>query len=289
MKKGYVVLTVVLLIAAGIGGYIIYQKLTPNCDYASCDDLKRMKREMNIIETYSPRGDNDIISSPLRIEGKTKPGWVVFEAQVGTAKLYDANGKELGWAILRAKGEWMKPEVEFEGTLVFDAPTTETGKLVFKDDNPKDEAEAKTREIIVRFDSFSNETRKMDLYYYNETKDRAIAEYLPCSPDAVLPVTREVPFSKTPVQDAVNLLLNGDLSDADKLAGFKTEFPLAGFKLAGANLIDGTLTLKFDDPENRSGGGSCRVALLTSQISKTARQFSEVKEVRFEPETLFQP
>jgi hypothetical protein len=36
--------------------------------------------------------------------------------------------------------------------LVFEnLPKTETGKLIFKDDNPKDEAEAKTYEMPVKF------------------------------------------------------------------------------------------------------------------------------------------
>lgn len=100
---------------------------------------------------------------------------------------------------------------------------------------------------------------------------------------------REIPVTTTPIQDAVNLLLKGVLSDEEKLAGFETEFPLAGFALVGAKPENEVLALQFNDPQNRSGGGSCRVGLLWAQISKTVLQFSEVKEVKFQPETLFQP
>ncbi|MGC9610962.1 MAG: GerMN domain-containing protein [Minisyncoccia bacterium] len=266
-----------VVILAGLTGYYIFH--SPGQEII----------ENSFIKISSPEV-GEIISSPLKIQGVTKSGWVVFEAQAGAATLFDANGNKLGMAILRAVGEWMKPEVNFEGTLVFtNVPKTETGKLIFKDDNPKDESEAKTYEMPIRFESFSKETRKVNLYYYNETKDREIADYIPCGRDAVLQVERAIPISQTPVQDAVNLLLKGGVSDEEKLAGFKTEFPLSGLKLIGANLNNGTLTLKFDDPENKSGGGSCRVGLLWAQISKTALQFPEVKEVKFEPAELFQP
>lgn len=133
--------------------------------------------------------------------------------------------------------------------------------------------------------SVSAGTRKINLFYYNKIKDVDFS----CSRDAILPVEREIPVSVTPIQDSVNLLLKGNLSDTEKLAGFQTEFPLSGFSLIGVNLKDGMLTLQFDDQGNRSGGGSCRVMLLWSQIAKTALQFPEVKQVRFEPEELFQP
>lgn len=243
----------------------------------------------SIIDISSPK-IGEVVSSPINITGTTKPGWTVFEAQAGNARLYDENGKEIGSAILRAVGEWMKPEVEFEGTLIFiSMPETENGKLIFGANDPRGDGKSKTYEMPVRFENYSKETRKIDLYFYNETKDREIAEYMPCSRDAVLPVVREIPLTKTPIQDAINLLLKGGVSDEEKLSGFKTEFPLSGLKLTGANLNNGKLTLNFEDLENKSGGGSCRVGLLWAQISKTALQFPEVKEVEFNPETLFQP
>jgi len=124
------------------------------------------------------------------------------------------------------------------------------------------------------------------LYFHNPSKDpRADI----CSRDAVFPVVRRVPKTQTPVQDAVQLLLKGELTAEERMAGFSTEFPLKGLELAGANLKDGVLTLEFRNPENRTGGGSCRVGILWSQIEKTAMQFSGVKQVRFIPEELFQP
>lgn len=231
----------------------------------------------------------DIVSSPIYISGVAKAGWGIFEGQAGTVTLYDGNGNKLGMTLLTVNGDWMQPEVQFATELNFTSSTTADGKLVFKNDNPSgDPARDKTYEMAVKFANF-NPGRKMELFYYNAVKDREIADYMPCSRDAVLPVERAIPISQTPIKDAVNLLLSGWLTDSEKAAGFTTEFPLSGFSLTGANLKDGTLTLQFSDPENKSGGGSCRVGLLWAQISKTALQFPEVKQVKFEPEELFQP
>lgn len=132
-------------------------------------------------------------------------------------------------------------------------------------------------------------TAKVKLFYYNQIRDKEIAEYIPCSPDAVLPVEREIAITKTPIQDTVKLLLEGELTDAEKAAGFATEFPLQGLRLTGASRKERVLTLQFDDPLNKTSGGSCRVRLLWAQIQKTAKQFHGVEEARFIPEWLFQP
>lgn len=132
-------------------------------------------------------------------------------------------------------------------------------------------------------------TAKVKLFYYNQIRDKEIAEYIPCSPDAVLPVEREIAATKTPIQDAVKLLLEGKLTNAEKAAGFATEFPLEGLRLIGASRKEGVLTLGFDDPLNKTSGGSCRVRLLWAQIQKTAKQFPGAEETRFIPEWLFQP
>lgn len=132
-------------------------------------------------------------------------------------------------------------------------------------------------------------SEEIKLFYYNRIRDQEIADYIPCSPDAVLPVEREMPATETPIQDAIRLLLRGGLTEEEKADGFTTEFPLEGLELVGANLKDGILTLEFSDPFSKTSGGACRAGLLWFQIRKTAEQFPNVKEVHFLPEWLFQP
>ncbi|MDD5145180.1 MAG: GerMN domain-containing protein, partial [Candidatus Pacebacteria bacterium] len=126
------------------------------------------------------------------------------------------------------------------------------------------------------------------LYYYDSEQDKDASGNIMCSRQGLVPVERQIPVSNTPIQDAVNLLLLGP-TPQEKNQGITTEYPLEGISLEAASLKDGVLTLTFDDPNNRTGGGSCRVGILWFQIEETAKQFPGVTQVRFSPEWLFQP
>lgn len=133
-------------------------------------------------------------------------------------------------------------------------------------------------------------TLPVSLYYYNVAADMAIDESVPCSPDAVLPVERNITVSDTPIMDTLSLLLLGELSQEERDEGFETEFPNPDFQLVSADLDEnGVLVLDFTEAPGFTTGGSCRVGLLDAQIRKTAEQFPEVLEVRYTSEELFQP
>ncbi len=127
------------------------------------------------------------------------------------------------------------------------------------------------------------------LYYYNPELDRDESGNTACSKNGLVPVVRKIPITKTPIQDTVNLLISGQLTNEEKSQGINTEYPLKGFSLKGTSLKDGVLTLEFNDSNNKTVGGSCRVGILWFQIETTAKQFPEVKAVHFFPEELFQP
>ena len=133
------------------------------------------------------------------------------------------------------------------------------------------------------------ETRKIILYYYNSEIDKDANGNARCGRGGLGQTSREIPATETPIQDAINLLIKGELTDNEKRAGLTTEFPLPGLALKTANLDAGVLTLEFNDPQNRTGGGACRAGVLWYQIEATAKQFPQVGSVRFLPETLFQP
>ncbi|QQR54539.1 GerMN domain-containing protein [Candidatus Peregrinibacteria bacterium] len=133
------------------------------------------------------------------------------------------------------------------------------------------------------------ENQTVELYYYNEEKDTDEEGNLMCSEQGLEPVERIIPNSETLIEDTLQLLIQGGLTEEEQDRGIGTEYPLAGLELVGTDLKRGVLTLTFDDPLNKTSGGSCRVSVLWMQIERTASQFSEVKEVRFEPEWYFQP
>ncbi len=134
-------------------------------------------------------------------------------------------------------------------------------------------------------------TRSIKLFYYDPEKDKDATGNVKCSRDGLAAIEREIPFTNTPVQDIVTLLLKGkeNLTQGEIAQGISTEYPLEGFSLKGASLKNGVLTLEFNDLNNKTVGGACRVGILWFQIETTVKQLPEVREVRFLPEELFQP
>ncbi|HZI95630.1 MAG TPA: Gmad2 immunoglobulin-like domain-containing protein, partial [Candidatus Paceibacterota bacterium] len=233
---------------------------------------------------------NEKIESPIKIEGEAIGSWF-FEAQFNVVLLDDDENK-LGEAILTAKSDWMTEDyVPFEGELSFVEPSTSLGTLKFLNANPSGLAEnQKIFETSVKFTEIPY--RKILLYYYNPEKDKDELDNVKCSIDGLVAIEREIPVSEIPIQDAINLLLKGkeNLTEEDIDQGITTEYPLESFNLEEVNLKeDGTLILKFNDLLNKTSGGSCRAGILWFQIEATAKQFSEVQQVRFLPEEIFQP
>ena len=251
----------------------------PNCEFALCP-------HEDLIRVFSPQA-NEKVSSPLLIKGEARGFWF-FEATF-PVKLLDDKGNIIAQHYAQAKGDWMTEDfVPFEAELVFEAPTAQKGWLVLEKDNPSSLSEnADKLRIPIIF--YSSKTVK--LYYYNPEKDKDESGNIQCSRDGLVAVEREIPITKTPIQDAIKLLLKGqeNLTEMEKALGITTEYPLEDFSLKGASLKDGILTLEFEDPNYKTGGGSCRVGILWFQIEATAKQFPEVQQVKFLPEELFQP
>ena len=249
----------------------------PNCEFALCP-------HEDLIRVFTPQA-NEKISSPLLITGEARGFWF-FEATF-PLKLLDDQGNIIVQHYAQVKGDWMTEDfVPFESELVFEAPTTQKGWLVLEKDNPSSLPEnADELRIPIIFDY----SKTVKLYYYNSNLDRDETDNILCSRKGLMAVERKIPISKTPIQDTIKLLIAGQLTDTEKSQGITTEYPLEGFSLKGTSLKDGVLTLEFEDPNYKTGGGSCRVGILWFQIEATAKQFSEVQEVRFLPEELFQP
>lgn len=87
----------------------------------------------------SPKA-NDLVSSPLVVSGYVNgDGWIGFEAQVGTASLYDNTGKLLVIKPLTATSEWMTSTINFATDLEF-VTAAESGTIVFRNENPSGES-----------------------------------------------------------------------------------------------------------------------------------------------------
>ena len=280
--KTFILLLVVIIIATA-GAYLVIKN--PACIFGPQEETENIPDKSELIRLDTPQ-PNETITSPLTVKGEARGYWF-FEADF-PVKLLNAKGEVIAIAIAQAKSDWMTEDfVPFEATLEFQSPGSEKGTLVLEKDNPSDLPENADELIIPVI--FETATRTVKLYYYNQELDEDESGNISCSRAGLVPLEREIPLTKTPIQDAIQLLLQGELTKAERASGITTEYPLEGFSLKGASLNDGVLTLEFSDLNNRTGGGSCRVGILWFQIEATAKQFPEVEQVRFIPEELFQP
>jgi len=88
----------------------------------------------DLIQVSSPQ-PGALITSPLTIVGQARGTWY-FEASFPVI-LQDGNGTVLAQGPAQAKSDWMTTEfVLFQIELDFQLPTTDTGVLILKKDNP---------------------------------------------------------------------------------------------------------------------------------------------------------
>ena len=131
--------------------------------------------------------------------------------------------------------------------------------------------------------------RTVNLFYYDSTRDQDANGNVMCTEKGRVPVSRKI-SSMTPIEETIRLLLSGSLTAEERARGITTEYPLSGVSLTSVALREnGELRIALNDPEHRTGGGSCRAAVLLAQLRATALQFPQVREVSFQPEDLFQP
>lgn len=296
MNKALVtILIIVFILALGANWYLFLYKPTigqpvvpnPNATTTlSTNDYSDLIK----VENVKP---NQVIKSPFTITGQARGNWF-FEASF-PIRLVDLSGNEIAHTIATAEGEWMTTEfIPFSAVLNFEITTSSMPAiLILKNDNPSGLPENdKQIQIPVVLLEPNLSQRSIDIYYYNPELDKDISGNVLCSRQGLVRVEREIPITQTPIQDAINLLLKGQLTKQEKAQGITTEYPLSGITLEAASLNNGVLTLTLKDPSNQTSGGSCRVSILWFQIEATAKQFFEVKElkeVKFMPEELFQP
>ena len=282
-----------------------------NCEFTPCPEEAAAS---DMIRVFNP-GAGEVITRPLQIIGEARGPWF-FEASF-LIQLLDGKGNLIGQTIATAESDWMTEDyVPFSALMEYPLNVSGAGTLVFIKNNPSGltDNDAQLRLPILLTDTDNNlletenlpainpselgeqinpdqaQAQEVKLYYYNAHIDQDEAGNLRCSPTALGSVSRELSPTDTPIADTIQTLILGGLGQAELDAGLSTEFPLPGFALNSANLDNnGVLTLEFSDPENKSSGGSCRVGILRAQIEATAKQFPEVKEVNFIPETIFQP
>ncbi|MEX0933408.1 MAG: GerMN domain-containing protein [Candidatus Paceibacterota bacterium] len=142
-------------------------------------------------------------------------------------------------------------------------------------------------ELIVR-DGGGGGDEVVSLYFYDEKADTDATGNILCSSEAVLATERVV--AEYSIENHFEALLNGPTAE-EEAAGFSSEFPLEGVSLEGVSGPDseGVLTVTLSDSANALSGGSCRVGILSSQLTKTGLSIPGVESVVILPEEILQP
>ncbi len=307
MQNKHIVAILAIVAVVLIGGYLIINAVTNNSNYQPDNTIDPNQTGTTTGQnpaTTTPgtststkpivSGNDRIkvnnlatssaIKSPLTITGQAK-GWY-FEASFPVTIL-DANGQIVAQGPAQAQGDWMTSEfVPFKITLNFKAPATQTGTIVFENDNPSGLPQNHQEfRLPIKFSETSKDTTTIKLYYQNTKTTNADA----CSANSVTSVNRTVLKTATPIQDAIKLLIAGNITATEKAQGFTTQFPNQDFRLLGATVKNGTLTLEFTEVPSFTTGGACKMTILSEQIIKTAQQFPGINTVVFKPADLFQP
>ena len=260
MKKYLIVIGIILIIV--VAAIIIVPRLFPQ-------NNGELDRGIGIILPFQ----NERVYSPLKIIGYVNGNnWIGFEGQVGTVELKDGAGNVLAQDVLKATSEWMQTLVTFTADLPFDYPRSNTGTLVFHNENPSGLQE-KDKELIlpIRFGATSSEMMSLNVFFNNSKLDPEF------SCNKVFPTIRQVPKTEAVARAALTELLKG-ATEEEKADGFFTSIP-SDVKIQSLKVENGVAKADFDEKLEYQVGGSCRVSAIRSEITETLKQFSTVKSV----------
>jgi len=286
MKKLYIIIIAIIIV---IFGFIVTARLLSPEDTWICQDGQWVKHghpsalipatecgppitdndkpDLIIVDTPKP---NDLISSPLEIEGQARGTWY-FEGSF-PIELLDANGNLIAEYYATAQSDWMTEDfAPFKATLTFALPSTEQGTLILKRDNPSGLPENDEEfKIPIKFQQ--QETMTVKLYFGNSNLDPQVND---CN--VVWPIERKIAKIEGVARAALLELLKGP-TQVEKDQGYFTSIN-SGVKIQKLIIENNIAKVDFDKQLEFQVGGSCRVAAISSQISQTLKQFLSIKEV----------
>jgi hypothetical protein len=232
------------------------------------------------IELYLPAPTDKKVGTKFVIYGKGRG----FESQINY-RISDAkDGREL-----------------LLGNLMINAEMGKFGYF-YKEIDLKKELKALPTAIILSVFEFSaedgSEINKTSLELEVDSNSTAVFAYFnnnnldpEVSCNKTFAVARLVPKTQSTLKAAMEELLKGPTAAEAKL-GFGTSIN-PGVTINSVKVSGNTTTIDFSPKLEEGVGGSCRVAAIRSQITNTAKQFSNIKNVIIsingETELILQP
>jgi hypothetical protein len=221
------------------------------------------------------------IANPTTVKGFARGYWY-FEASF-PIEIRDKNGTLIAAGAAQAETDWMTEQyVPFSTTLVWSAaPTTDTGVIIFRRDNPSGLPENDASvEVPVSFVPLPNNMTRVNVFF---SYDPFIN-----NPDAygiVLPVPRDIPSTTSIARASIETLLQGP-TPAESAQRYRTNInPKTVVKSividdSGVATID-LSSERFGENESFTEPGTPAIAYFERQLVETLRQFPSVTSVRY--------
>jgi ABC-type transport system substrate-binding protein len=151
-RRVFVLIAVLLagvLVAAGCAKDDAPQKDPPETSEAPTTEFTSSG---GVSLTVVTPGQGATVTSPLVVAGRAPGSWS-FEADF-PIEVLDADRHSVGEGHATVKGDWMtEDDVDFEGTVEFDPPSSGSGFLVLRKANPSGESERDDAvEVPIRFE-----------------------------------------------------------------------------------------------------------------------------------------
>jgi len=283
MKKIIIIAIVIILAAAAIifglrffsgdedtwlcqnGQWVKHGNPSAPMPTEGCDSQPNQEQEVFVA---SPQ-PNQIVSSPLTIEGKARGSWF-FEASF-PIKIVDGQDNEIAASHVQALGDWMTSDfVDFKGEIRFISPALSSGTLILQNDNPSGLLQnAKEFKVPLKFDA--GQTTKVNVFFNNNNLDPEI------SCNKVFPAQRETLKTQATARAALQELLAGT-TFKEQSDGYFTNIN-SGVKIRSLTIASGVARVDFDEQLEFQVGGSCRVSAIRAQITETLKQFPTITSV----------
>jgi hypothetical protein len=205
------------------------------------------------------------IGLPVIISGEAR----VFE-NTFSYRIKDAQGKILMENQAMANAPDAGQYGQFEISINYPQPGTANGTIEVFEYSAKDGSEINKVTIPIVFKQVESIT--VTVYFSNDKKD---PEALDCA--NVYSVDRRISKTQAIAQAALTELLNGPYP-AERQEGYLTNIN-QGVKIQSLTIENEIAKVDFNKTLDQAVGGSCRVAAIRAQITKTLEQFSTVKQI----------
>lgn len=161
-QKGFIVpvlLVIIAILVIGGGVYVYNNKKVETPILPTGTEVQTTNQNQQQVQgiVIEQPAKNQEVQLPIIVKGYINGnGWSAFEGVAGSVQVFDANNKAISNRVpLQAIGEWMQPVVHFEATVgdreIMSHLATQTGILVFKSEEAKDDSIAKEFRLPIKF------------------------------------------------------------------------------------------------------------------------------------------